>query len=232
MEIIEKRPTIKNWSREDRPREKLILRGKSALSNTELLAILLGSGTPSVNVVDLARKIMHLAGNNLHTLALLTANDLMKIKGVGEAKALAIVSALELGRRHKATDVEKKVRIGSSRDAFEVIAPCLQDIKHEEFWIILLNRANRVLRTHQVSLGGIASTVADPKIIFKLAVDELASGVILAHNHPSGETAASQGDINLTDKIKTVGKLLDVQVLDHLIIAGQKYFSFADAGIL
>jgi DNA repair protein RadC len=232
MEILEKKPTIKDWLYEDRPREKLILRGKSSLSNTELLAILLRSGTPALSAVDLAKKIMHMVGNNLHALSLLTTTDLMKIKGVGEAKAVSIVSALELGRRHKTADIEKKAKIVTSRDAFGVIAPCLQDIKHEEFWIILLNRANRVIRTHQVSQGGTSSTVADPKIIFKLAIDELASGLILAHNHPSGETSASQADINLTDKIKTAGKLLDVQVLDHLIIAGQKYFSFADEGIL
>jgi len=232
MELVEKRPAIKDWLREDRPREKLILHGKSSLSNTELLAILLRSGTSTLSAVDLAKKILQMAGNNLHNLAQLTAGDLMKIKGVGEAKALAIVSALELGRRRKAADTEKRPRIISSGDAFEVIAPCLQDINHEEFWIILLNRANRVIRTHQISQGGTAGTVADPKIVFKLAVDNLASGLILAHNHPSGETTASQADINLTQKIKEAGKLLEIQVLDHLILAGQKYFSFADEGIL
>lgn len=232
MEIGEKRPAIKDWLREDQPREKLILHGKSSLSNAELLAILLGSGTAALNAVELAQKILHVAGNNLHDLALFTVKDLVKIKGIGEAKALAIVSALELGRRRKTTDAEEKPRITSSRDAFEVIAPYLQDIKHEEFWVILLNRANRVIRTRQVSQGGTSSTVADPKIIFKLGVDELASSVILAHNHPSGEATASQKDIHLTQKIKEAGKLLEIQVLDHLIIAGQKYFSFADEGIL
>ncbi|MBT1689596.1 RadC family protein [Dawidia soli] len=232
MEIVEKRPAIKDWLPEDQPREKLILHGKSSLSNAELLAILLGSGTATLNAVELAQKILQVAGNNLHDLALFTVKDLVKIKGIGEAKALAIVSALELGRRRKTTDAEEKPRISSSRDAFEVIAPYLQDIKHEEFWVILLNRANRVIRTRQVSQGGTSSTVADPKIIFKLGVDELASSVILAHNHPSGEATASQKDIHLTQKIKEAGKLLEIQVLDHLIIAGQKYFSFADEGIL
>jgi DNA repair protein RadC len=156
----------------------------------------------------------------------------MKIKGIGEAKAITIISALELGRRRKDFQAEEKPKIGGSADAFEILKADLLDIPHEAFWILLLNRANRVIKKHQISQGGVAGTVADPKIIFKIAVEELASGIILAHNHPSGNLTASQADIDLTKKLKESGKLLDIQVLDHIIIAGKKYFSFADEGLL
>jgi DNA repair protein RadC len=233
MEILKKNiNTIKDWLPEDRPREKLLLKGKASLSDTELIAILLRSGTATLSAVDLAKKVLQSADNDLHSLARLTVKELTKIKGIGEAKALAIVSALELGRRRKHLGTEKKPKITGSKDAFEVIAPLLQDVTHEEFWIILLNRANRVIRNHRVSQGGVAGTIADPKIIFKTALEELASGIILAHNHPSGEITASHADMSLTKKMKEAGQLLDIQVLDHLIIAGQKYFSFADKGIL
>ena len=223
---------IKSWSPDDRPREKLILKGKSALSDAELIAILLGSGTSSVSAVDLAKKVLQPAGNNLHDLARQTVKDLMKIKGIGEAKALTIVAALELGRRRKELEGNEKPKISGSRDAYDLIKADLLDIAHEEFWILLLNRANRVIKKAQISQGGVAGTVADPKIIFKLALDDLASGIILAHNHPSGNLTASQADIDLTKKLKEAGKLLDIQVLDHVIVAGQKYFSFADEGMM
>jgi DNA repair protein RadC len=228
----EKSLKIKSWSPDDRPREKLILKGKSALSDAELIAILLGSGTSALSAVDLAKKVLAPAGNSLHELARHTVKDLIKIKGIGEAKALSIVAALELGRRRRDCEGEEKPKITGSRDAFDVVKAELLDITHEEFWIILLNRANRVIKKSQISQGGVAGTVADPKIIFKLAIEELASSIILAHNHPSGNLTASQADIDLTKKIKEAGKLLDIQVLDHLIIAGQKYFSFADDGLL
>jgi DNA repair protein RadC len=228
----EKALNIKSWSPEDRPREKLILKGKAALSNAELIAILLGSGTSTMSAVDLAKKILYPANNNLHELARLSVKDLVKIKGIGEAKALTIVAALELGRRRKELTADDKPKITGSRDVFEVLKADLLDIAHEEFWILLLNRANRVIRKSQVSQGGVAGTVADPKIIFKLALDELASGIILAHNHPSGNLTASQADLDLTKKLKEAGKLLDIQVLDHVIVAGQKYFSFADEGMM
>jgi DNA repair protein RadC len=156
----------------------------------------------------------------------------MKVKGIGEAKAISIVAAMELGRRRKESEAEEKPRISASRDGFEVLKAHLQDIHHEEFWVLLLNRANRLIKKHQISQGGVAGTVADPKIIFKLAISELASGIILAHNHPSGNLTASQADIDLTKKLREAGKLLEIQVLDHLIVAGQKYFSFADEGML
>lgn len=228
----EKSLSIKSWSPDDRPREKLILKGKSALSDAELIAILLGSGTRTVSAVDLAKKVLYPAGNNLHELARHTVKDLIKIKGIGEAKALTIVAALELGRRRKDLEGTEKARIASSRDAYDVVKADLLDIAHEEFWIVLLNRANKVIKKSQISQGGVAGTVADPKIIFKIALEELASGIILAHNHPSGNLTASQADLDLTKKLKDAGKLLDIQVLDHLIIAGQKYFSFADEGII
>lgn len=223
---------IKSWSPEDRPREKLLSKGTPVLSDAELVAILLGTGTTSTSAVELAKRVLQTVNNNLHDLARLSVKDLTKIKGIGEAKAISIVAALELGRRRKEGDTDEKPRISSSRDCFHLLRPHLQDIHHEEFWIILLNRANRVVRKCQISQGGVAGTVADPKIIFKLALSELASGIILAHNHPSGNLTASQADIDLTKKIREAGKLLEIQVLDHLIVAGQKYFSFADEGML
>jgi DNA repair protein RadC len=223
---------IKNWSPEDRPREKLILKGKSVLSDAELVAILIGSGTTTLSAVDVAKKILSNAGNDLHELARQTVKDLVKIKGIGEAKAITIVAALELGRRRKDIEQYEKPKITSSRDVFELLKSELTDIPHEEFWILLLNRANRVIKKYQVIQGGVSGTVADPKIIFKVALEELASGIILAHNHPSGNLSASQADMDLTRKLKDAGKLLEIQVLDHLIVGGLKYFSFADEGLL
>jgi len=232
MDSHEKLLNIKSWPPEDRPREKLILKGKSALSDAELLALLIGSGTKTMSAVDLGKKVLQCAGNNLHQLARLTVKDLIKVKGIGEAKAMTIVASLELGRRRKDTDSEEKPKIGSSRDAYELLKSDLLDIPHEEFWVILLNRANRVVKKYQISQGGVTGTVADPKIIFKAALEELASGIILAHNHPSGNLTASQADVDLTKKLAAGGRLLEIQVLDHLIIAGQKYFSFADEGLI
>ncbi len=223
---------IKSWAVEDRPREKLLLKGKAALSDAELIAILLGTGTASMSAVDVAKSILHAVNNDLNELARLTVKDLTKIKGIGEAKAVTIVSALELGRRRKETSSEELPKITGSKDIFELLKPELQDIPHEAFWIVLLNRANRVIKKHQISQGGVAGTVADPKIIFKVALEELASGVILAHNHPSGNLTASQADIDLTKKLKESGKLLEIQILDHVIFAGKKYMSFADEGMM
>lgn len=232
MSFQEKALNIKSWSPEDRPREKLILKGKSVLSDAELVAILLGSGTTTMSAVDLAKIVLQSANNNLHELARLTVKDLTKIKGIGEAKAITIVAALELGRRRKDLEVDEKPKISSSKDAYQVIKADLLDIPHEEFWVLILNRANRVIKKHQISQGGVAGTVADPKIIYKSALDSLASGIILAHNHPSGNLTPSQADIELTKKLREAGKMLEIQVLDHIIVAGQKYFSFADEGML
>lgn len=223
--------TIKLWAPDDRPREKLQQKGRSALSDAELIAILLGTGTATTSAVDLAKRLLGSAGNNLATLARMSVSDMMKIKGIGSAKAVTLVAALELGRRRRDLQDDHQ-KITSSRDVFELLRSELTDLTHEAFWILLLNRANRVIRKHQISQGGVAGTVADPRLIFKMALDALASGVILAHNHPSGNLTASQADIDLTRKIKEGAKLLDIQVLDHLILAGQNYFSFADEGIL
>jgi DNA repair protein RadC len=224
--------SIKSWSPEDRPREKLLLKGKSALSDAELIAILLGSGTLTSSAVDIAKRILSEAGNNLNALAGYSVKDFIKFRGIGEAKAIAIMAALELGRRRMDLDPDDKPRIVGSKAAYDLLKHHLIDIQHEEFWIILLNRAGRMIAKKQVSQGGVAGTVADPKIIFKAALEELASGIILAHNHPSGNLVASASDINLTRKLKEGGKLLEIQVLDHIILAGQKYFSFADEGLI
>ena len=223
---------IKKWAAEDRPREKLILKGTSALSDTELIAILLGTGTASMSAVDVAKNILQNVGNNLDDLARLSVKDLTKIKGIGEAKAITIVSALELGRRRKEASPQTRLKVSGSKDAYDFVKGDMMDLSHEEFWVLLLNRAHRIIKKQQISLGGVHGTVADPKIIFKLALEELASGIIVAHNHPSGNLTPSQQDIDLTKKLKEAGKLLEVQLLDHLIVAGKNYFSFADEGML
>lgn len=223
---------ILSWAEEDRPREKLMLKGRSALSDAELIAILIGSGTRELSAVDLSKLILHSVGNNLNELAKLSINDLMKFKGVGDAKAISIAAALELGRRRKDSEVLKKARITSSADAHDIIRPYLMDLSHEQFWVLLLNRANEVIRPFQVSIGGVAGTVADPKIIFKSAIEYLASAIILVHNHPSGNLTPSQADKDLTKRVKEAGRLLDIPILDHLIFGDNGYFSFADEGIL
>jgi DNA repair protein RadC len=233
MDVNEPRPlNIKDWSPEDRPREKLLSKGTNSLTDAELIAILLGSGTAKLSAVELAKFIMASVENNLNQLARLTTKDLIKIKGIGQAKAITIIAAIELGRRRKETDQEQRLKVSGSIDIFNLMKGYFFDLPHEEFWVILLNRANRVIKKQQISSGGVAGTVADPKIIFKAALDELASGIILAHNHPSGNITASQQDVDLTKKLKDAGKLLEIQVLDHLIFAGSKYYSFADEGIL
>jgi DNA repair protein RadC len=223
---------IKSWSPEDRPREKLLLKGTSALSDAELVAILIGSGTPKLSAVELSKKILLHGNNNLNELARLSVKDLTKIKGIGEAKAITIIAALELGRRRKEQDPEEKPKITSSKDAFDLLRGDMMDLPKEEFWVLVMNRANRVIKKKRVSEGGVSGTVADPKIIYKLALEELASGIIVAHNHPSGNLQASQSDIDLTKKLKEAGKFLEIQLLDHIIIANQKYLSFADEGMI
>ncbi len=223
---------IKSWAEEDRPREKLLLKGTSALTDAELIAILIGTGTTSLSAVDLAKNLLQHSNNSLDDLARFTVKDLMKIKGIGEAKAITIISALELGRRRKEINTTERPKINGSKDAYELVKGDLMDLPHEEFWVIMLNRANRLLKKHQISLGGVHGTVADPKIIFKTALESLASGIIVAHNHPSGNLTPSQQDIDLTKKLKEAGKLLEIQLLDHVIIAGKNYYSFADEGLM
>lgn len=223
---------IKQWSPEDRPREKMLLKGASALSDAELIGILIGSGSAELSAVELGRHILQSSKNNLHELGRLSISDLMKFKGIGEAKAITILAALELGRRRRESDSDQKPKIVSSADAYQLIREHLIDLSHEEFWVMLLNRANQVTRKYQISQGGVAGTVADPKIVFKTALDGLASGIIVAHNHPSGNLSPSHADIELTKKLREAGKLLEIQVLDHLIVAGSKYYSFADEGLI
>lgn len=223
---------IKSWAEEDRPREKLLLKGKAALSDAELIGILIGSGTPKLTAVDVAKLILTAVNNDLNELAKLSVNDLKKHKGIGEAKAIAIVSALELGRRRKETASSAKTKITCSTDIYNYIKPQFLDLPHEEFWIILLNRANVVMKKMPVSSGGVAGTVADPKIIFKQALEHLASAIILVHNHPSGNLKPSAADIALTKKMKEAGTLLDLPILDHIIFTENQYYSFADEGLL
>lgn len=223
---------IKTWAEEDRPREKLLLKGKAALSDAELIAILIGSGTTKLTAVDVGKIILSAVGNDLNELARLSVKDLTKHPGIGEAKAISIVSALELGRRRKETAVAAKTRITCSTDIYNYIKPQLLDLPHEEFWVILLNRANVVMKKESISSGGVAGTVADPKIIFKKALEQLASSIILVHNHPSGNTKPSAADIALTKKMKEAGQFLDLPILDHIIFTDNDYYSFADEGVL
>ena len=224
--------SIKNWSEEDQPREKLMAQGRQVLSDAELLAILIGSGNREESAIELCKRILNNSLNNLNELAKLLVNDLMKFKGIGEAKAISIVAALELGRRRKSETVIDKVKLTSSKQAYEFLRPVLEDLPHEEFWILFLNRANKIIGKQLIGRGGISQTIADVKIVFKKSIDKQASAIILAHNHPSGNLKPSQSDIQLTKKIKAGSDLLDIQVLDHLIIGDGNYYSFADSGMM
>ncbi len=224
--------TIKSWAEEDRPREKLLSKGKAALSDAELLAILLGSGSREETAVALAQRILNSVDNDLNELGKCSIAELKKFKGVGEAKAISIAAALEIGRRRQLSRIREKPQVACSRDAFNAIAPMLCDLPHEEFWILLLNRANRICAREQVSSGGVAGTVVDAKVVFRKAIEGQACSVILCHNHPSGNLQPSQADIKLTKKLVDAGKSIDILVLDHLIIAETGYYSFADEGLL
>lgn len=227
-----KKLSIKDWAVEDRPREKLLLKGTRSLSDVELLAILIGSGNISESAVELSRRILASVNNNLHELGKNDVADLLKFKGIGKAKAVHIIAALELGRRRKEQSAADKVVISQSRDAADYFRPLLEDLNHEEFWILLLNRSNTVIDKMMVSQGGLAGTVTDVRLILKMAVEKLASALILCHNHPSGNAQASEADHKITQKIKDAAALMDITVLDHVIIAHDRYLSFADEGIL
>lgn len=224
--------SIKQWSDDDRPREKLILKGKAVLSNAELLALLLGSGHRNESAVDLSKRILEESSNNLGELARLTVGDLVKIRGIGRAKAVTIIAAMELGNRRRSQEALVRDKVSGSRDVFEIFRPDLADANYESFWVLLLNRANRVIRKISISEGGVSGTVADPKKIFKLALEFNASSLILCHNHPSGNVQPSEADIRLTKRMKQSGDMLELSVLDHLIIGNETYFSFADEGLL
>ncbi|HPC99081.1 MAG TPA: DNA repair protein RadC [Bacteroidales bacterium] len=223
---------ITDWALEDRPREKLYNKGTSALSDAELLGILIGSGTRNRSAVDLGRELLAMAGNNLNNLGKMSISDITKIHGIGNARAVTIAAALELGRRRKLAELPDTVQIKSSRDVFELINPMLADLKHEEFWILFLNRSNRVINRMKLSQGGISGTVTDVRIVMKKAIEFLASGIIVCHNHPSGNLNPSESDSKITQKIREAGNLMDIQLLDHLIISERDYYSFADNGLL
>lgn len=231
-ESLHKHLTIKSWAEDDRPREKLVNKGRQALSDAELLAILLSSGNRDETAVQLAQRILKDHSNSINDLAKTSLNDLLKYRGIGEAKAVTIAAALEIGRRRTDESIEEKIKITSSKHAFSVLKSKLTDLPHEEFWVIFMSRSNSVIKTECISRGGISGTVVDIRLILKPAIHHLASTIILAHNHPSGNLKPSHEDIHLTKKIKEAAKLMDISLQDHLIIGDQAYFSFADEGLL
>lgn len=232
MEISKENLPITAWAEDDRPREKLINKGRHIVSDAELIAILITTGNREETAVELSKRILAFVSNNLNELGKLNVKELAKFKGIGEAKAITIIAALELGRRRKEQVGVKRDRIAKSVDVVEIFRPTFSDLPHEEFWILLLNRANFVLKKELISRGGISGTVVDLKIIFKSAIEQLASSIILCHNHPSGNTSPSEQDIQITKKIKEAGRLLEVPVLDHVIVCEGGHYSFADAGIM
>ncbi len=232
MQTYKEKITIKLWAEEDRPREKLTMLGRRSLSDAELLAILIGSGSRSESAVELSKRILYGCDKDLNQLAKLSVSELSRFKGIGVAKAISIIAALELGRRRKDIVTAGPVQISTSIDVYELIAPQFKDLNHEEFWILLLNRANRVTSKHLISKGGQAGTIADPKIIFNIALENHAASIILAHNHPSGNLKPSHSDLELTKKLRSAGQFLDLPVLDHLIITDHGFLSFSDEGIL
>jgi len=224
--------SIKNWSEEDRPREKLLQKGKSALTNTELIAILIGSGSRNESAVALSKRILASTTYNLNVLGKLTVSDLMKFKGIGEAKAVTIVAALELGRRRRSEKALEMKKISASNSVFELMQPIIGELPHEEFWILYLNNSNKVLQKLQLSKGGITGTLVDVRLVLKTALQFGAVSLILTHNHPSGTLQPSQADKQITEKLKKAGESLDIKVLDHVIITEKAYFSFADESLL
>ena len=223
---------ITEWAVEDRPREKLIQKGTSSLSDAELLGILISSGTRHKSAVDLGRELLAVADNNLNSLGKLSINDLKKLHGIGSARAVTIAAALELGRRRKLAEVPEVPQIKCSKDVADIFQPLLSDLSHEEFWILFLNRSNRVISRMKLSQGGISGTVTDVRLVMKQAIEFLASGIIVCHNHPSGNLNPSESDSKITQKIKDAGNMMDIQLLDHLIISDKDYYSFADNGML
>ena len=223
---------IRNWHEDDRPREKLMAKGKSALSDAELIAILIGSGSRNETAVGLSKRILSATENNLNALGKMSIAQLMVFKGIGEAKAIAIIAAMELGRRRKTAGTIELTKIASSQTVFKIMQPIIGELPHEEFWVLYLNNSNKVISKAQLSKGGITGTVVDVRLAFKIAFEHHATGIILCHNHPSGTLVASDADKQITRKLKLAGENLDIKVLDHLIVTEKDYFSFADEGIL
>ncbi len=226
------RLTIKSWAEEDRPREKLLLKGKHVLSDAELIAILIGSGNDRETAVELSKRILEKVQHSLNELSKVGVKELMRFRGIGEAKAISIVAALELSRRRKDSTALRQEQVTSSKDAVQIFQPILGDHLHEEFWILFLNRANRIIGKQPVSTGGMSGTVVDPKIIFKASLDNKASSIILCHNHPSGNVKPSDADIKLTKNLVEAGRVLEISVLDHVIVTQNGFFSFADEGMM
>lgn len=224
--------TIKNWAEDERPREKMLQKGASALSDSELLAILIGSGIPKRSALDVAREILDMAGNNLKELGRISAMELQKINGIGEARAITICAALELGRRRQAYETPDRVAINSSKQAANLVLPHLQDLTTEAFYVLYLNQACRLIREEKISTGGLSATVVDIRIILKNCLLYNASHFIVAHNHPSGSKKPSEADRLLTNRLKESAALMDIKLIDHLIIAGSEYLSMADEGLI
>ena len=224
--------SIKNWNEDDRPREKLFLKGKNALSDAELVAILIGSGNKQESAVDLAKRILTFTNNNLNQLAKLSVNDLTRFKGIGEAKAITIITALELGRRRRLEEALKKPKITSSKAVFEIMQPIIGELLHEEFWVLYLNNSNKILYKNKLSSGGITGTMVDIRMLFKKALELSTVAIVLCHNHPSGSLKPSKPDLDLTKKIQEAGNILDIKILDHLLITEKAYFSFADSNLI
>ncbi|MCL4115360.1 UNVERIFIED_CONTAM: hypothetical protein GTU68_034615 [Idotea baltica] len=224
--------SIKNWSDDDKPREKLIRKGRSVLSDAELIAILIGSGSRNESAVELSKRILASVNNNLNELGKLSLKQLMEFKGIGEAKAVTITAALEMGRRRRGEAILKISKITSSKDAFEILRPIIGELEHEEFWILYLNNANKVLHQAQLSKGGLTGTLVDVRIVMKKALELGAVALILSHNHPSGTLKPSQADKAVTQKLQAAAIALDIKVLDHLIVTQKSYYSFADDGLL
>ena len=232
---MQEKPTsfsIKNWSQVNQPREKLLYKGKAALSNAELVAILIGSGSKNESAVALCMRILASVDNNLSELGKLSVKQLMEFKGIGEAKAITIAAALELGRRRRSEEALEKRKINSSLSVFELMQPIIGELQHEEFWIIYLNNSNKVILKNQLSKGGITGTLVDVRLVLKNALQVAATGLILVHNHPSGTLKPSDADKQITSKLKHAAQSLDIKVLDHLIVTEKNYFSFADEGLL
>ncbi len=223
--------SIKDWAEEDRPREKLLLKGCESLSNAELIAILLGSGSKDESAVSLAKRILH-GASSLNDLGKKSLDFFTSFKGIGDAKAITITAALELGRRRQISAPEKKKKISSSQEAYQLLGPLLADLGQEEFWMVSLNRANVVISKDRMSIGGVHGTVVDAKVIFAKALSLGASGLLLYHNHPSGQLTPSKEDRKITTKLVEAGKVLDIIVQDHLIIGSAGYFSFRDEGLI
>ena len=224
--------TIREWSEDDRPREKLLSKGKASLSDAELLAILIGSGSRDESAVDLCKRILKDNSHKLNRLAKLSISDLMQYKGIGEAKAISIQAALEIGRRRRLEEALVTPKVTTSRSAYEILQPLLGDLNHEEFWVLMLSNSNHVLQKQQLSIGGMTGTVVDIRILFKKALEANAVAIVIGHNHPSGVLRPSKADETLTKRIKEAGDFLNINLLDHLIVTQQGYLSFADEGLL